>query len=56
MRGFIVVLAESFRLEIFMMRFLIIGFGIAIVGAGSRLTCVADTSQGQSLAGPARFE
>jgi len=32
-----------------MMRFLIIGFGIAILGAGCRSTCAADISQGQSV-------
>jgi hypothetical protein len=41
-------LAEIFRLEIIMMRFLIVGFGIAVLGAYARSTSAADTPQGQS--------
>jgi hypothetical protein len=40
-------LTETFRPEIFMMRFLIIGFGIVMLGAGCRLTDSANTSRGR---------
>jgi hypothetical protein len=35
------------------MRFLIIGFGIAVLGTGSQSTCAAEISQGQSVTSPA---
>jgi hypothetical protein len=55
-RGLIVGLAETFCLEIFMMRFLIIVFGIAVLGASCLSACAANTSQGQSVTSPASHD